>query len=348
MMSILNCNQGSVYNIIKKEVPNGFLPFLNPNWKSILTKFEKHNFSIDNFMFDRTGSIDHFLNVDKTAAPIPFAGEFNHSFDELVEKRAKELLAHGRPINVCWSGGIDSTFVLFCLLHHANDKDQVKVYGTYNSIIESGNLFDYHIKDKVKFNIFPNREAEGNFNADEMFVTGSCGNQIFYNDTIYAPTRDGILKYRTSGDISSYILHNMETPYEECIEDSWLDFYSEVIRKSERPIKTLQDFRWFISFNFKWYTVAYEPLKRQPSYRFKNIHSFFNTEDFQKWSITTKDKATIVGDYTDERWQLRNLISEYTGDSTYSSTKKNKTSMLSRNQPEWLFTLSDFSQVEFD
>ena len=45
--------------------------------------------------------------------------------------------------------------VLFAFLHYCNDPSQITVYGTYSSILESGNLFDKVIlpsgvKHKIK------------------------------------------------------------------------------------------------------------------------------------------------------------------------------------------------------
>ena len=138
MNTILNCNQPAVYKIVKEIRPEkvtGFHQFLEDDWEKTLKIYEENNFSITSFLYDRSGNIKHFLRVNKDAYPIPKAGNFNLSLYDVIFKRAREILALGKPINVCWSGGIDSTFVLLCLLDLANDKSQIKVYCSDNSKI---------------------------------------------------------------------------------------------------------------------------------------------------------------------------------------------------------------------
>jgi hypothetical protein len=344
---ILTCNQ----NIVNELIDSGKMPeqYLTDNYKQNYN-FHKIFPSFGKFFYDRSGTIPHYLNIDSNKSPIPTAQNFNLSFAEVVEKRAKELLALGKPINVSWSGGLDSTFILFTLYHYANDKSQIKVYGTYNSIIESGYMFDKYIKNKFKYDIHTNTTYDNNYKniGDEIVLTGAPGNDIFYKD-ICTSKSSPINKYDAwmvfRNPVEQPIFVYADQPYEKVLADSNLEFLEEFIKKSPRKIETLQDVRWWICFCFNWYTTLNNCSIGVGPEIAKNIYSFYDTDDFQLWSMYNKDPTTKVGDYSDDRWQLREMIAEYTGDNFYATKKQNFLSVLSTFGAEWLFLMNDYSNV---
>jgi hypothetical protein len=350
MKKILACN----INVVDQLIEDGLLPeqYLAENYKQIYTNF-KQKFPVQKFFYDRSGTIPHYLNVDATKSPIPTSTNFNLSFSEVVEKRAKELLALGKPINVSWSGGLDSTFILFTLYHYANDKSQIKVYGTYSSILESGSIFDKYIKNKFRYDIHVNTPYESNYQniGDEIVVTGSPGNDIFYKP-IGSINQAPINRYDAwmvfKNPIVSPVYHYADQPYEQVLSYYNLEFLEEFIKKSPRKIETLQDLRWWVCFCFNWYTTLNNCSIGVSQSTAKKINCFYDTVDFQLWSIYNKDPTTKVGDYSDERWQLREMIAEYTGDSVYPTKKADFTSVLSTFGNKWLFLLNDYSNIYLD
>lgn len=345
MSKIINCNQ----NLVDQIINSGKMPerYLADDYEQKYKKY-KENFPIDGkFFYDRSGTIPHYLNVDAARNPIPSATNFNLSFSEVVETRAKQLLDLGKPINVSWSGGLDSTFILFTLLHYANDKTQIKVYGTYSSIIESGHMFDKYIKNTFKYDIHTNTSYENNYRnipANEIVVTGSPGNDIFYKD-IDSPINkyDSWMRFRNPIDNPIFVY--VDQPYEKVLDDSNLEFLEEFIKKSPRKIETLQDLRWWVCFCFNWYTTLYNTSVGVGPDIATKTHAFYNTDDFQLWSMYNKDPTTKVGDYSDDRWQLREMIAEYTGNDFYATKKTNFLSVLSTFGNEWLFLMNDYSNV---
>lgn len=351
MTKILTCN----INLVDQLIEDGQLPehYLAENHKEHYINYKKNFPMKDKFFYDRSGTIPHYLNVDSSASPIPSSNNFNLSFAEVVEKRSKELLALGKPINVSWSGGLDSTFILFTLHHYANDKSQIKVYGTYNSIIESGHMFDKYIKNTFKYDIHTNTSYENNYKSigDEIIVSGSPGNDIFYKDTGTTGSFP-VNKYDAwmvfKNPIGNSVFHYADHPYEKVLADCNLEFLEEFIKKSPRKIETLQDLRWWICFCFNWYTTLYNTKIGIGPFSAKNQYAFYETDDFQLWSMYNKDPTTKVGDYSDDRWQLREMIAEYTGDNFYATKKQNFLSVLSTFGTEWLFLLNDYSNVYAD
>jgi hypothetical protein len=311
-----------------------------------------NNFSKFSFLLDRTKSIPHFLDVDYSYSPIPVNDNTYSDFNTVTKNRCLELLSLGKQINVAWSGGLDSTFVLLSLYHYANDPDQIKVYGTYNSIIESGDLFDRFIKNKMNYSIKTNRLAVNNFTEQDcIYVTGSMSNQLFTPGLSYNRSRDCLLNFKDKFDQGEQDKYNKDLArmadlcYKDVLTDECLQFLTPSIMNSPKPINTLQDLRWYILFNYKWYDVLTNSLIGLDKNTIERIYAFFNTDEFQLWSINNNDPVTKTGDYSDERWQLREAISNYTGDTYYSKHKKKFTSVLSPMPHNWLYLLNDHTNV---
>lgn len=341
MKKIIATNHNKVIELIDA----GSLPkvFLNDNWENILKQY-KTQFSSLKFLVDRTGTIPHYLNVNQSLYPIP-SGTKCLSFNEVAKKRALELINLGKPIYVSWSGGVDSTFVLLTLYHYATDKSQIRVYGTYNSIVESGYIFDRFIKYKFMYDIHTPVSLHNNYNNIEpgsIIVTGALGNNLFYQDLNWHQPDSWML---FKDPIENPIKKFAEYPYQEVLQEPNVEFLQECILKSPRKIETLQDLRWWVQFNFNWYTVKTTSYVQSSALNIGNIHAFFDSEDFQLWSVFNNDPPTKKGDYTDERWQQREIITEYLGDSFYSETKKNTTSVLSSFNKSWIFLLEDYTNI---
>lgn len=314
-------------------------PFISGHRKTFEI-YEKFGLNSYNAVYDRTGNLPHFLNISPNKHNIPDATCFDKSFYQVSVERSKELLSSGKPINVMWSGGLDSTYLLYMLYECAEDKSQVKVLGTYNSIIESGDLFDKDIKQKFKFEINVAKRNDLNFKEDEVYVSGMCGNQLF------GPTDD---MFATDGvGMFHHTLGTPETiyePYEKHINPEIIEFMKPMIDDSPRKIETIADLRWYCIFNLDWYTAIYEHkilLKREVA---DNIHGFFNSEDFQRWAVTTKEPFTkIPGNPNTHRWQMREVLADM-GLKHYAENKTKKISTFSFHEPSWIFLTENYQNI---
>jgi hypothetical protein len=340
-MSILYYNPHLVSKILKENrsvLEN--TPFIVGN-RSTFDSYEKFGLNSHNAVYDRTGHLPHFLDMAVGKHPMPVSLQnYNESFYSISVARAKELLSTGQPINVMWSGGIDSTYILFLLHDLAEDKDQVRVLGTYNSIIESGDLFDTKIKNNFNHTIKVASDNSTSFSEDGIFVSGMCGNQLF------GPTDD---MFATGGTaMFHHTLGTPETiyePYEKHIDTELLEFFTPMIKGSPRKIETVADLRWYCIFNLDWYTAIYEhKIMLQPEIS-SRIHGFFDSYDFQSWAVNTKEPFTkITGDSTTHRWQMRDILSDM-GLDHYAKNKTKKISTFSIHKPEWIFLLDTYQNV---
>jgi len=305
--------------------------------------YDYFNLNTHNMVYDRTGILPHFLNITPDLHPMPGAElNYNKDFFSITEERARELLSLGKPINVMWSGGIDSTYVLFALKYFANDPDQIRVYGTYNSIIESGDMFDRRIRKEFKHHIKVPTSNE--FNCQELdgiYVSGMCGNQLF------GPTDD----FFANGDTSMFH-HTLGTPetiyesYKNNIDPELLEFLQPVIDASPRKIETIADLRWYCIFNLDWYTAQYEHKISMPKSVATNIYGFFDSIEFQKWAINTKEPFTkIKGNPNTHRWPMRQVLSEVFDEPNYATNKEKKISNFASGKHNWVCLLDNYRNV---
>jgi hypothetical protein len=313
-------------------------PFLSPNFdESIFQKYELFGLNDHNAIYDRTGNLPHYLNMSDFHKMPDKDILFNKSFFEVTELRCKELLSIGKPINVLWSGGIDSTYALFMLYHFANDKSQVRISGTYNSILESGDMFDRKLKHIMQYSIGTSSGTEFKFHNDEIYISGMGGNQLF------GPTDD--MFTTTGGKMFHHTLGTPETIYDDYttnIDQNLLEFFDKMIKNSPRKIETVADLRWYCIFNLDWNTALYEHKIILDTQRASRVIAFFDSLDFQNWAINTKEPFTkIKGNPNTHRWQMREILADLFNESHYSKHKSKMISNFGMDEPSWLFILEN-------
>jgi hypothetical protein len=328
-----------VFNVPEMINSDNVTPYLSPNFSSdLFSNYRKFGMDKQNFVYDRTGTIPHYVNIKPNLAPIPNTQGFNKSFEQVVEERAKELLSFNKQVNVVWSGGIDSTLALFALIKYANDPSQITVYGTYTSILESGNLFDNNILPKGvrhRIRVASKKEFES---PNEIYVTGFMGNQLF------GPTDDFSKNSKVTLFHHQFNYEDPLAPYEKCISGEKLEFLQPMIDASPKKIETVRDLRWWFIFNLDWYTAKFDALVHTKNRN--DVYHFFDTEDFQRYVLTTKEPFTKeVGNALTHRWEMRQLIEDYSGNKHYPWNKTKGVSNLSNSNPSWMFLLEDYSLV---
>jgi hypothetical protein len=329
-----------------KQNPKQLSPFVKDDFDAVLfNNYEKFGLNKSSMQYDRSGALPHFLKISPGLHPMPARVEnYNKSFYDVAEERAKELVSLNKPINVMWSGGIDSTFVLFMLKQYANDPEQIRVYGTYNSIIESGNLFDKKIKDNFIYNIKVNSLNRFNFETDGIYVSGQLSNNLF-------GPQDDDFSHRHLNQPGGFhtIVGTLETvydPIERALDPEFLEFFDDLIKASPRPIETVADFRWYCQFNLGWYTNCYYNKIQLTPNKVNNIYAFFDTEEFQKWAISTKEPFTKTpGDISTHRWQIKEVLAEQFGVEHYAKYKAKRNSVFNAFDPSWLFLLENYENL---
>ena len=272
------------------------------------------------WFYDRSQTIPHYLNIHNDS-PIPKLKPFSKTFAQICSERAKELIDTGEKINLFWSGGLDSTNAFFCL-HKLKPKDQLKVYLTYDTIVESGNFFDKYIKENYEYDLSIPKPPSEQIWDDGIILNGSAADQAF--GVPYGITKD-----------------NIDKPFTNYINEKDYEFVKPVLDKFPVPVKTYLEFKWFLSFVFKYTPgkrIIYFGRNIRPS---QKVTPFYDTEDFQLWSMLNQEPKLLNDDLSTFKWPLRNLIYENSGEKNYAYNKKKNNSNYSIYNPDWLVSTID-------
>jgi hypothetical protein len=263
---------------------------------------------------DRTGANEFFIPFVQEPKIPKSKGDFNKSFKQICEERSVQLLNTGKKLNILWSGGIDSTVVLFSLMNKANDLSQLKVTLTTDSIIESGNMFDILIKNKLKYTLHKNKvRRQKFFNEKDIDIN----NELIINgcaaDELNTTKRLKIIPTDRKYDNLNY-----EDVISPLFDKELMDFFNKSIRLYPTKVKYYKDFLRFYHVTYSMFYGLYNwyPYIDQ---KFLNImNTFYGTENFEKWCIWSNEAS-----YTEKiKIPQRNLIYELTGDKLYSDKKK--------------------------
>ena len=280
---------------------------------------------------DRTG---HFNPFHISYDPIPEVKEFNKSWEECCMEAAKNLWKLKKPIELFWSGGIDSSGALIALLETKSKSDILNIRYTQDSIDEFPLMWEKMVKDKN--NPLPHKEMLDDLlfkNHDIIKVTGECGDQCFGSDALHA----NLDKYADNWETiftwpnSKLFGRRSDAPKDsqknyEYKKNQLAKILFEHVDYSPVEIKTIFDLFWWCNFCFKWQCVDRRLIfKFSTTTEWQSTVSFFNTENFQKWSIINHDiKFGLENGGTWETYKqpAKEYINKYIKDENY---RKNKT-----------------------
>lgn len=282
---------------------------------------------------DRTGTMPSLLEVPYDPVP-QFNPQFEHcSFLDVTMARAQDIISQDKVICVQWSGGLDSTLALASLVRQARYRDQIEIQLTWESICESGSLFDEVIQPwnlKIRFDQ-TRLNTSAVYTGDqghEVYVSGACGDQLF-----------GQPKFS----------FRPKTPYSdvwnEGYSQAFLDIVAPSIDLSPRPIETKRDLIWWIFFNFAWTTVKTDNQVMRPADVARRCVSFYDSWDFQQWAVSTDTYYDTTPGYRLPQMQaLQSLIDH----DNYCTNKGKFNSITWRADPAWYMMDTDFKNYYTD
>lgn len=282
---------------------------------------------------DRTNTIKIPFRV-KSLFPMPKFRPMKKTFEEICNERARELLLRaeklGVKLNVFYSGGIDSTLLLVSLLKNATptQKANIVVLLSEASIEENPNFYREHIYGKLKVDsamLFPHL-----LGSRHMFVGGEHNDQLFGSDMMGKL----ILRFGNSIIHQPYNRETFFTFFNEILDDDestnfYLDMFERLKKAAPVDIVTNHDYLWWINFSLKWQSVFLRILHYATPRNVSNIdlayintyyNHFYNTEDFQLWSMNNPDKK-IKDTWNTYKWLCKDIIYDYTGDADYRDNK---------------------------
>lgn len=274
------------------------------------------------------------------------------SLEQAIEQRVTQLLATSQRVNLCWSGGIDSTCLVAGFLKHTTHLDQLRVLYSPFSVYENREFFEY---------------LQTNYPALEMLdISGDV-----YLQTVF----DGILVNGHGGDeltasldqsfFESQGIDGLNKPWQSFVTDPELqEFCKEYFALAQRPVTTVLEARW-------WFYAATKNACLSPKDSLFSTsamtYAFFDCDEFENYMWHNTDKIIQGADYCDYKKFLKKYIYDFAKDSNhYQYAQKSnseqfkwyvrkKTELLDQ---QWIACLSDhtlirtpnlplFSKIEF-
>ena len=334
--------------------------------------FKNYNFLVDiNLIFssnpahnliDRTNTINQPL---KWKIPNYWAIPNEHlSLDEAAYRIVKKLENLNKKINVSWSGGIDSTFIVTAFLKHLTNKNQLRIHYSPWSYYEHPEYLKF-LQKFPQVELFDHSGATYlNLNLDGIFISGFGGDET-----------------HASLDISF-----IETYGYDCLYLPWKDFFKQKNSNEEfinfcenyfllsgRSIETVLEARWWfyisskITSALRGHAIPYL-TQDQSSVAIDQIYSFFDFREFESYIFWNTDKILPTNDYTCWKQELKNYCFAFDHLTEWCKNKtKYHSAQLSYyqqkkqlvNDKRWIFILDNgariftenlpfFSKTEFD
>jgi len=270
---------------------------------------------------------------------IPDATGFNKTLEDCMLEKAQHIWDTGRNLKVYWSGGIDSTGVLIALIRTAKNDDLDRL--TVCMDIESSGK---PLSSYGEYPLFFDKFIDGKLNVELMNLESSY-KEDFYNNTNTANVLVGDISRHIAksiddnylcitGDLGGILFGSVTTvknpnlinmTKKEFLERPIYKKYLNEIEKLNKacPISTnkLTDMLWWWTFSIKWCEErlhSFDHITKNSDW--VNIVTFYDTEDFQKWSISNPDKR-IIKTPTSFKWPLKDFIYDHTKDADYRDNK---------------------------
>lgn len=273
---------------------------------------------------DRTRTLPHYLKMSGWE-PLPEKDtSFDKSLKQITLETAKAIVdrANGQQIAVSWSGGLDSTTALFALMQFADPK-QLIVVCNYYSIVESGSVFDRFIRGRgIRYSL--NMPVTNPEFADGLIVTGYLGDQLFGKLQSLSPDQ-----YKMNWRVG------MNKKQIECMERI-LENYPSVHR-----VHNKKQFSRFIELNCKWQMGKTNRMRNMPKEIASRMVNFYETVDYQKWSLGSYEEWHVDSDPKTYKLPLRKFLAEMMETDYYSANKVVQTSHFHILDHNWVMLLED-------
>jgi hypothetical protein len=267
-----------------------------------------------------TETIEDILNIKNV----------NSSFEDLAFNRANDIRTKTKDSKVylMYSGGIDSSTALVSMINSwpKEDLERLHILMSYRSIEEFPDMW------KDINSIFKGRIINSLTNTDKLLddgyiITGELGDQVFGSDVII-PLVDlygeDAINMPWKNNINHFYKRFFGATFRPNV-DLFVDMYSMTLSHCPFEIKTCFDFVWWFSFTNKWQLVKYRHLAQKrfsnPQDSFSRIMHFFDTPEFQRWSLDNQDKK-IKNTLNTYKYTAKEFIVKYTKHTDYLKKPK--------------------------
>lgn len=281
------------------------------------------------FVVDRTKKLKQGADY-KILVPIP-EGSVNKTFGQLVDERAEQIKEEYKDRLIClmWSGGLDSTTAFYalnsigCKIHMHINHHAIAEFPLLAAEILSGkypNVYAEYVytgfSGSPKMGIPHTRHPlEFKFrdwlkrNPETIVISGEIGDQIFGSAISYPHT------FGTRQDF-----YRKQIP--DDVADALEPTVSSFLNKPEHRI-SFGEWTWAVNFTCKYQHVLLRmgsPWRLSPL--FGNVDHFFNTTEFQLWSMQNFEKNASYQSQYVYKQPMREYIISKGGDKNWTWNKR--------------------------
>lgn len=262
-----------------------------------------------------------------------------NDFDQVMAQRVANYLNTKEKLNLCWSGGIDSSCLVAAFLKHTTHLDQLRVLYSPFSVYENQEFFEYLQKN------YPT--------LDMLDISGDV-----YLETVF----DGIMINGHGGDEFTASLDEsffdvvgfdgLHKPWQTLVTDPTLqEFCKDFFALAQRPIDTVLEARWW------FYACTKSQIFGPRDSAFTTTAStsaFFNFQAFEDYMWHNTDKIIAEDSYSSYKYLFKKYIHNFDhNDRFYSLARKvnspqftwytqKKISLLGQ---QWIAYLSDGTAI---
>ena len=261
--------------------------------------------------------------------PMPAVDNVIPNFMSLSVDRIYELTDHDRHVNILWSGGIDSTFIMTLMIElgiaqKLYSQNRLTIGLNQDSIRENSVFYERFINPSFSSCVVQADYLLTNPKFDQVTITGEMADNLigsltmkscvdYYNDfsVVHQPMRKAI----------EWLARNLKGNDVTLLEE----FIEHTVDESPVELITCHDLLWYLNFNFKWQAVNFRIISHAADEKvgnqlIKNLKHFFNTDDFQQWSL--KEGHYFTGDnWGDYKKVMKEQIYQVTDDLEYFKYK---------------------------
>lgn len=277
--------------------------------------FDNYNHLVDvNAIFSATPRGDIVDRTQNIKLPLNFrvfrpwqAPSVQQNLDTVFESRVKSYTDQGCQLNLFWSGGADSTAMVVAFLTHSPNLDQLRLIYSPYSLYENRDFFEFVTK---KFPNLTTIDISGdvylNNDFDGIVITGHGG------DEFTASLDDSFFERVGPAGLTK---NWRDFFYAESNNQSLIDFCEEYFAKSNRPIDTVLEARWwFYSVNKSQVFAPRDMsfLLNQQNVSFDKFSAFFDCQEFEDYMWHNTDKIIEPGgEYKTYKKFLRQYIYQF-------------------------------------
>jgi len=270
----------------------------------------------------------------------------NLDLDSCFKSRIDELCQGSHKINLFWSGGIDSTSMVVGFLKHCKDLSRVRIMYSVTSRKENPGFFLLLEQHPDLEMLEMGGDVYMEQTVDGIFVDGAAGDDI-------TASLDQSFFERLGW-------HRLNQPwqtffYEKTQNSEFVNYCEEFFARSQRPIQTLLQARWWFYMCCKNRGGAQLTALMQESGGAKT--SFFYCQQFDDYMWHNVDQLLPNKKFSSYKQFFKDYIFEFDKNYNYHQTKTKvnsgqaslyrlKKEILTNNH--WIMLLSDGNNIAVD